>query len=241
MWVRFTGYAGVPVVVAIPCLFVAGLTAWRLIQAHNIAMDSYRQYGSNAQSTGNMQSQVKSQPFSAEDPPDYQIELRPGSWQAPRDGLAQLGAHMDPEGQRRAPMSPELLARKFHMPFSAIQASQQGGARGGPPYADSKADDIYEPGSPTSSSFPTFAPPSDAPSLHSKSSTQILNAFHEHGRKSPVDELSDGDNVSSLQWARDKDVGSVSAHAKEYEVKRASALSATVKLEPNRKSGLHHW
>lgn len=205
MWIRFLGYAGVPVAVSIPCFFLAAMTAWRLVKAHKQAQRS-RQYGLG--STGlsaPTQSQNMGQTFEYDNPPDYQLELR---------------SNTSPVKSSRAALSPDSSIRKFHMPFGA-RAPSLGGISA---ISESKMDDLYEPESPTSSSFPTFAPPSDAPSLKSAKQWPGLSDKDYDLEDYQGDGLSD--TVSSVPWGQ----SSPEQDGKELDQRHLTPM----RLEPNR-------
>lgn len=195
MYVRFVGYAGVSVVVSIPCLVIAATTAWRLIQAHKISQRSQRQH-SNGSNAISLRTQSHDLHHSSDyvEPLDYQMEVR--SKGSPVSSLRQSNSTSRPPV--KTPFTSDVLARKFHMPFGGRSQSASRFS-----FAEAKTDDLYDPESPTSSSFPTFAPPSDAPSL--RSTRRWPESIDKDPEDLQGDELSDSDALSSVRWARDKD------------------------------------
>lgn len=195
--VRFLGYAGVSVAVSIPCFFVAAFTAWKLIKAHNDSQQSHRRYGN----VSNMCSlpALQQQPLKYGEPPDYQSDIltEPPSATSPGLSMSTLQAHS------RTALSPDMSAQRFHLPSEEPLALQAWVASSDSPTA--RGDDQYEPGTPTSFIFPRFASPSQVSSVKDP-----WPAFTENDdRQAMPDDLSDSDAVSSLRWARDKDLASV--------------------------------
>jgi len=118
----------------------------------------------------------------------------------------------------RTTLSPELSARKFHLPFGAPSVPQARLSVSESTAA--KMDDLYEPGTPTSSAFPKFASPSQASGVDEPGPAFPDQDDHPEMQ----DEFSDGDAVSSLRWARDKDLASVSTDlGKEHDEQRLSS------------------
>jgi hypothetical protein len=141
----------------------------------------------------------QSQPLEFAEPPDYLLDVNTGPSPATSPGLSMSMSTL--QVPNRAPLSP---MRKFHLPSGAPVGPQPRLS-----FSDSSAarvDDLYEPGTPTSSTFPKFASPSQASSVKGRDD-----------RDTHVDNLSDS-AVSSLRWARDKDLASITTEiGKEFD------------------------
>ena len=197
--VRFLGYAGVSVAVSIPCFFVAAFTAWKLIRAHKDVQRSHRHYGnvSNRFSLDPLSQGVP--PLGYKEPPDYQVDIHPDPSPATSPALL-----MSPlRASNRTAFSSDVSSRKFRLASGASPVLQ---AWVPPSHsATAKTDDLYEPDTPTSSTFPRFASPSRISSLNGPWPAYPAKDDHLEMQ----DEFGHNDGVSSLRWARDNDLASM--------------------------------
>jgi hypothetical protein len=143
-------------VASIPCLFVAAITAWRLIQAQNRARQSHHRYrnGSNVFSLPPLSQEVP-QPLeyaTYQSEPDIHDNSSPAAWSSLFTSTSQV--------TDRVELGAELSARQFHL-LSASQTRLSGSE-----FAIAKVDDLYEPSTPTSFMSLKFASPSQASGMN---------------------------------------------------------------------------
>jgi hypothetical protein len=158
-------------------------------------------------------SQEVSQPLEYGEPPEYQLDIHsdPSPATSPVLSMSTLQAH------NRTALNPELSGRKFHLPSRTPLV-----LRGSQSAAESdaaKMDDLYEPGTPNSSTFPKFASPSQASSM--KSPMPAVPNYDDQEMEG--DELSDYDAVSSPTWERDRDASVTTEIVKELDERHISS------------------
>lgn len=129
------------------------------------------------------------------DPLEYEIQRR----RSPSPStLSPISIPMEPM-PNRAPLSPDHTNRKFHLPFGTPPSPEEK-LEISPSNTTGRIDDLYEPGTPSSSAFPVFAPPSNSSSFNG------AGTWSELEKEMRRDELSDSDAFSSLRWTREQDV-----------------------------------
>ncbi|EGO03570.1 hypothetical protein SERLA73DRAFT_69425 [Serpula lacrymans var. lacrymans S7.3] len=153
-WGRFLGYAGIPMIVSLPCFFLSTAAAFRIMKMHIQRSRSRRPFSNeNVLSSNRSHQRSKSSNI---------IDFA-GRKSSPHIILPSRSPSMSKSptssGSGRIMLEPETETGNYIVPFSAVDEERLHGH---------VADDDYETGPPTSPS-PVFAPPtpSNEPSLRS--------------------------------------------------------------------------
>lgn len=147
--VRFFGYAGIPLVLGIPCLYLSIVSVIRVCKTY--------QHLERARKGETLENEATADNFSPL-PRRLRRPTLPLGRAIPTPSPSMTFSF--PKSPGREPVSPILSARRFHLPFSPPPLDLAMDVLGTSP--SSTAPELLpdEPDSPVSSAFPTFAPPS---------------------------------------------------------------------------------